>query len=205
MPQVNTRDRIKQAALPLFAERGFAATSIAAIEAAAGLAPRAGAFYRHFAGKEALFMELARERITETPGEFDFEGLADYADTRTELIALARRFEAAAERQRPYLRLIEEMRLTESGRAFEAEANEAMLHALMEWTAGKPAGRRLGRPRLAALTMSVFGGWLFYLGKVQQGIEVEPLDRGVFLDDWAGLWADVLDRRSLRSPRPEHR
>ena len=48
MKRVNTRDRLKEAALPLFAERGYAATSIAAIEAAAGLAPRAGAFYRHF-------------------------------------------------------------------------------------------------------------------------------------------------------------
>ena len=126
MDSVNTRDRIKAAALPLFAEQGFAATSIAAIESAAGLAPRAGAFYRHFDSKEALFEELAAERITETPGEFDFEGLRAFGDTRAELVALARRFEVAAERQQPYLRLIGEARLTASGRAFEQRANEAM-------------------------------------------------------------------------------
>lgn len=194
MSSVNTRERIKAAALPLFAERGFAATSIAAIESAAGLAPRAGAFYRHFAGKEALFEELAREHITETPDEFDFEGLAGFGDTRAELVALARRFELAAERQRPYLRVIEEIRLTPSGRAFERQANEAMLQALMEWVAGKPASGGLDRARLAALTLEVFGSWLFYLGKRQQGIDLGAVSRDVMLDDWADRWSGLLDR-----------
>lgn len=193
---VNTRERIKAAALPLFAERGFAATSIAAIESAAGLAPRAGAFYRHFPGKEALFEELAREHITETPDEFDFEGLEGFGDTRAELVALARRFELAAERQQPYLRVIEEIRLTASGRAFERQANEAMLQALMEWVARKPAAAGLGKARLAALTLEVFGSWLYYLGKRQQGIDLDALCRDVLLDDWASRWSGLLDRES---------
>lgn len=193
MSKVNTRDRIKAAALPLFAERGFAATSIAAIESAAGLSPRAGAFYRHFDGKETLFLELARECITETPDEFDFAGLTDHPDTRTQLVAIARQFERAAGRQRPYLRLIEEMRLTEAGHAFEAGANARMLDALMRWTATRPAGAGLGSARLAALTVAVFGGWLFYLGKRQQRIEPEAVERDVLLDEWASRWARQLD------------
>ena len=196
MDNVNTRDRIKAAALPLFAEQGFAATSIAAIERAAGLAPRAGAFYRHFASKEALFEELAAERITETPDEFDFEGLRAFGDTRAELVALARRFVVAAECQQPYLRLIEEARLTASGRAFEQRANEAMLEALMAWVAGKPAAEGLDAAGLAALTMEIFGSWLFYLSKRQQGIELAALDRDALLEDWAGRWAGLLDREA---------
>lgn len=195
MKKVNTRTRIKEAALPLFAEQGFAGTSIAAIEKAAGLAPRAGAFYRHFPSKEALFEELALERVTETPDEFDFEGLAAFGDTRAELIALGRQFEAATERQRPYLRLIEELRLTESGRQFEAAANDAMLKALTRWIAGKPAGADLADAELASLTMSVFGGWLFYLGKRQQGVELESVDRDVMLRGWATMWAGILDNQ----------
>ncbi len=194
MRRVNTtRERIKTAALNLFAEQGFAGTSIAAIETAAGLAPRAGAFYRHFPGKQALFEELARERITETPDEFDFEGLRAFGDTRAELISLARQFETAAERQRPYLRLIGEVRLTESGKSFEQEANETMLHALMEWIATRPAGKELDSGRLAALTMNVFGSWLFYLAKRQQGIDFAALDRDTLLENWAGTWSAVLD------------
>lgn len=196
MSRVNTRARIKAAALPLFAEQGFAATSIAAIETAAGLAPRAGAFYRHFDSKEALFEELARERITETPGEFDFEGLKAFGDTRAELVALARRFEVAAERQRPYLRLIEESRLTDSGRSFEQAANDAMLRALMDWVATKAAADGLDAGRLATLTMNVFGSWLFYLTKRQHGVELAVLDRDTLLEDWASRWARTLDRTS---------
>ena len=196
MNRVNTRERIKEAALPLFAEQGLAGTSIAAIETAAGLAPRAGAFYRHFPGKEALFEELARERITEAPDEFDFDGLRAFGDTRAELISLARQFETAAERQKPYLRLIEESRLTESGRSFEQRANEAMFEALVNWVATKPAGAALDAERLAALTMNVFGSWLFFLGKRQQGIELAAIDRDALLEDWARTWSEVLDSRN---------
>lgn len=195
MGRVNTAARIKAAALPLFAERGFAGTSIAAIETAAGLAPRAGAFYRHFASKEALFEEIARDRITETPGEFDFEGLRAFGDTRAELVALARQFEVAAERQRPYLRLIDEVRRTASGRAFEQRANDAMLAALMDWVALKPAAAKLDDEHLAALTMNVFGAWLYYLTKRQQGIDLPVVDRDALLEGWAATWSSVLDRR----------
>jgi len=194
MSRVNTRERIKAAALSLFAEQGFAATSIAAIETAAGLAPRAGAFYRHFESKQALFEELARERITETPAEFDFEGLKAFGDTRAELLALARRFEVAAERQRPYLRLIEEIRLTNSGRSFEQAANDAMLRALMDWVATKAAADGLDTAHLASLTMNVFGSWLLYLSKRQQGVELPVLDRDTLLEDWASRWSGTLDR-----------
>lgn len=196
MSTVNTRERIKVAALPLFAEQGYAATSIAAIETAAGLAPRAGAFYRHFPSKEALFEELAREHITETPGEFDFEGLRAFDDTRAELVALARQFEKAAQRQKPYLRLIEEARLTESGRSFEQKANDAMLRVLMDWVGAKPAARGLAVRRLAALTMQIFGGWLFYLAKRQQDVDLPAIHRDTLLEDWASRWSNLLDQGS---------
>lgn len=193
MDKVNTRERIKTAALTLFAERGFVATSIGVIESAAGLAPRAGAFYRHFKSKEALLEELAREKITETPDEFDFDGLQAFKDTRVELIALARQFEKAAERQRPYARLIEEVRLTTFGSAFEEEANQAMLDALSDWVGTKPAARGRGRKRVAALALSIFGGWLFYLTKRNQGVELLAIERDVLVEEWAAVWSGVLD------------
>ena len=196
MSRVNTRERIKASALPLFAEQGFAGVSIAAIETAAGLAPRAGAFYRHFPSKEALFEELAREQVTETPDEFDFDGLKAFGDTRAELVALARQFEKAAERQKPYLRLIEETRLMEAGRSFEREANDAMLRALMEWVATKPAAIGLDPGRLAALTLNVFGSWLYFLTKQQHGVDLPILERERVLEEWATRWSDLLERPS---------
>ncbi|HEY2767492.1 MAG TPA: TetR family transcriptional regulator, partial [Solirubrobacteraceae bacterium] len=49
-----TRDRIVDEAMSLFSQHGYAATSVAKIEAAAGLTPGAGGLYHHFASKEAV-------------------------------------------------------------------------------------------------------------------------------------------------------
>jgi AcrR family transcriptional regulator len=49
-----TRERIIDQAMHLFSQHGYAATSIAKIEAAAGLTPGAGGIYHHFPSKEAV-------------------------------------------------------------------------------------------------------------------------------------------------------
>lgn len=49
-----TRDRIVDAAMSLFSRHGYNGTSIAKIEAAAGLTPGAGGLYHHFSTKEAV-------------------------------------------------------------------------------------------------------------------------------------------------------
>jgi AcrR family transcriptional regulator len=49
-----TRERIVDEAMRLFSQHGYAATSIAKIEDAAGLTPGAGGIYHHFASKEAV-------------------------------------------------------------------------------------------------------------------------------------------------------
>jgi AcrR family transcriptional regulator len=49
-----TRERIVDQAMRLFSENGYSGTSIAKIEAAAGLTPGAGGIYHHFKSKEAL-------------------------------------------------------------------------------------------------------------------------------------------------------
>lgn len=64
--QRSTRERIVAEALRLFAERGYAATSVAEIEAAAGLSPGAGGLYRHFRSKEEVLAAAVREHTTRT-------------------------------------------------------------------------------------------------------------------------------------------
>ena len=70
--QPDTRERLEKAALELFAEQGFAATTVPQITARAGLTTRT--FFRHFADKrEVLFSneidvaELAARMIAEAP------------------------------------------------------------------------------------------------------------------------------------------
>jgi AcrR family transcriptional regulator len=59
----STRQRIIAEAMRLFGEQGYAATTIAQIEAAAGLSPGSGSLYRHFPSKQALLAEGVRQQI----------------------------------------------------------------------------------------------------------------------------------------------
>jgi len=193
MSKVNTKDRIMQAALKLFLEQGFQKTSIARIETEAGLAPRAGAFYRHFDGKQALLVEMAKAYVSETPEDFGLDRLADFGDTRSELVAVALKYEEAMIRQKPFARLIEEIRLLDFGADLQDELDADMMLGLMTWIAEKPVAKGLSQQQIAALLISVFGGWLFYIFKVQQDATLNPLDRDTMLDEWATRWAAILD------------
>jgi AcrR family transcriptional regulator len=78
------------AAMKLFAQHGYKATTVGAIESEAGLAPRSGALYQHFAGKQQLLeatmdRELAgMDELTQAIAMFPL------GDLRAELTMLAR-------------------------------------------------------------------------------------------------------------------
>lgn len=80
MPQrTESAERILRAAMRLFAVRGYDQTSIADIQAEAGLAPGSGAMYKHFPSKEAVLhaglesfiaeAERGRDAIRQFPPE----------------------------------------------------------------------------------------------------------------------------------------
>jgi len=66
-----TRERIVDEAMRLFGEQGYAATSVADIEAAAGLSSGSGGLYRHFASKKALLEAGVRGQIEVNPSLLD--------------------------------------------------------------------------------------------------------------------------------------
>lgn len=76
---LSTRERIVAESLRLFADRGYAATSVAEIEAASGLSPGAGGLYRHFRSKEEVLSAAIREHISHTKQQIDH--LLDQAGT----------------------------------------------------------------------------------------------------------------------------
>ena len=193
MSRVNTKDRIMQAALELFVAQGYQKTSIARIETEAGLVPRAGAFYRHFESKQVLIEELAKSHVSETPEEFGLDRLADFGDTRSELVAIALKYEEAMIRQKPFARLIEEIRLLDFGAELQDELDTDMMIGLATWVSKKPAAKDLSQKQVAALLISMIGGWLFYIFKFQQDMPADILDRDTMLDEWATRWASILD------------
>ncbi|GAA3809057.1 TetR/AcrR family transcriptional regulator [Sphaerisporangium flaviroseum] len=72
----STRERIIDESLRLFAERGYSATSVAEIEAAAGLSPGAGGLYRHFKSKYEVLAAAMNEHATRTRSQIA-EALAE--------------------------------------------------------------------------------------------------------------------------------
>jgi AcrR family transcriptional regulator len=194
MSRVNTKDRIIEAAFKLFVELGYQKTSIARLETEAGLVPRAGAFYRHFDSKQALVFEVAKAYVSETPEDFGLDRLSDFKDTRAELVAIALKYEEAMIRQKPFARLIEEIRLLDFGANLQDELNTDMMVGLVAWARAKSATKGLSEKQISALIINVLGGWLFYLSQIQRGASVELLDRDTMLNEWATLWASILDR-----------
>ena len=104
---IPTRERILDEAMRLFSEHGYAATSIAKIEAASGLTPGAGGLYHHFDSKEAVLAagierQLARlaalREIRQVLGSLD--------DLRAELTLTARYILAELDSESELLRIL---------------------------------------------------------------------------------------------------
>jgi AcrR family transcriptional regulator len=102
-----TRERLLDAALELFAERGFTETTVGDIEEAAGLVPRSGAMYKHFTSKDAL-LHAALDRFISQIAVIEtrvFEFLP-LGDMRAEATLLARTTMAHFASQRDFLRIV---------------------------------------------------------------------------------------------------
>jgi AcrR family transcriptional regulator len=85
----NTRDRLVETALGIFAHRGYAGTTVSEIEGAVGLKPGSGAMYRHFESKEALLLAAVHAYHDRLRSVCDgLRSLEPAPDARTELTRL---------------------------------------------------------------------------------------------------------------------
>ena len=87
----STRERLVTEAIRLFSAKGFEATSVSQIEAAAGLSPGSGALYRHFKSKDALLDAGIDRQLDRRHAMRDIRSLfAGLGDLRAELTVLGR-------------------------------------------------------------------------------------------------------------------
>ncbi|WP_343232121.1 helix-turn-helix domain-containing protein [Mycolicibacterium sp. CBMA 361] len=124
-----TRERLITEAMRLFCEQGYRATSVAQIEAAAGLAPGSGALYHHFKSKEALLdagidRQLDRRRSMRDIRKL-FRGVGDL---RTDLTLLGRYLTAVIDEEQQFLTIAANGPGSQSPRLTTAYA--ALLHGL---------------------------------------------------------------------------
>ena len=84
-----TRDRILDAAMALFGERGYHGTTVGAIEQAAGLAPRRGGLYRHYPSKQEVFKAAVSRYASKFRSLEDLLDTLDFDDEHATLTQLA--------------------------------------------------------------------------------------------------------------------
>jgi AcrR family transcriptional regulator len=102
-----TRERIVDEAMRLFSQHGYAATSIAKIEAAAGLTPGAGGLYHHFASKEAVLAAGIERQLSRLGALREIRHvLGSLGDLRAELTLTARYVLAELDSESELLRIL---------------------------------------------------------------------------------------------------
>jgi AcrR family transcriptional regulator len=102
-----TRERIVDEAMILFSQHGYAATSIAKIEAAAGLTPGAGGIYHHFASKEAVLAAGIERQLARLGALREIRDvLGSLGDVRAELTLTARYVLAELDSESELLRIL---------------------------------------------------------------------------------------------------
>lgn len=141
----STRDAVRDAAERLFAERGYAATSVRDIAGAAGVDP--ALVIRHFGSKEKLFLATMRVQF----GDLDLEGPLESLGERLIAGLLA----ADDHVRGVYLALLRASDAGEIGSALRAAHEEGFVAPLRARLAGPDAETR------ARLAAALVGG-LFY-------------------------------------------
>lgn len=99
--------RVVDAAMDLFGRQGYAATSVADVERAAGLTPRASGMYRHFRSKRALLEAGIEDQLASLEALHGVDPASAPGATLTErLTLLARVGLAQLGHQAPLIRIL---------------------------------------------------------------------------------------------------
>ncbi|MEY2433614.1 MAG: hypothetical protein QOC92_3339 [Acidimicrobiaceae bacterium] len=111
--RTDTRQKLLDAGMRLFAERGFDATSVADLEEAVGLQPRRGGLYKHFANKNELLDAAVHRYLDDADAiaggleSLDLGGSTDPEALQALMVNLARVFLAEMDRLEGLTRLLE--------------------------------------------------------------------------------------------------
>jgi AcrR family transcriptional regulator len=189
------------AVLRLVAEHGYRGTSVGAIEKAAGLAPRSGALYQHFKGKDdvldaaierelAAIDELGSVLETPAPGDLRAELTAlarwnlDSLDRRTRLAQIVRR---DAHRLPP--QLLDELYTRLVACPYDQ---------VVDWLAARFAGAGLSPPDLPPLALIIIEPMASYrFMRETFGRTPDAIDDERFVAAWVDVAMAVAQRHGL--------
>lgn len=190
--RATTRDRLLAAALRLFAERGYAATTVGEIEEMAGLQPRRGSLYKHFPGKAALLEAAVGTHVGAVRAGSALVDDLDLSDPRADAIAMGRWLLGELDRQRDVMRILEHDgdRLRKVRDRVRQEVSDAGfaagVHLLERWFRGH------GNLDAHAVSVALIGAVINYRRSSWTfGAPPLGLDDERFLEGWGDVCAAV--------------
>jgi AcrR family transcriptional regulator len=196
-----TRERIVDEAMHLFSQHGYTATSIAKIEAAAGLTPGAGGIYHHFASKEAVLAAGIERQLARLGALRAIRHvLGSLGDLKAELTLTARYVLAELDSESELLRIL----------ASDARNRPQLLTAAVEELVSSTftgfaawVGERAERPipPEEATAIAAFGlGSLLSSRLLRDVLGIpSPVDDEALIDTWVGLMIIALTDPALKS------
>jgi AcrR family transcriptional regulator len=186
---VSTRERLVTEAMRLFSAKGFEATSVSQIEAAAGLAAGSGALYRHFKSKDALLDAGIDRQLDRRRAMHDIRALfAGLGDLRAELTVLGRYLLSVVDEE---IELLQIAARTPTGRSTRLDTAYAALvdglnAELADWiTAWAPSLTQPQCKVLAALGINGILGARFATSLFHQPEARIPDD--LYLNEWTAV------------------
>jgi AcrR family transcriptional regulator len=201
-----TRERILDAAMALFGERGYRGTTVGAIEQAAGLAPRRGGLYRHFPSKHEVFTAAVQRYATKFRSLEELLEALDFDDEPVTLARLAQFALAGLAAEADLFRLLQRdgpdfpdlarlvhEQLVQRGYDFAVAVFARLLQAR-----GLPVGD------VAALAAIALGSLVHFredealYGKPPAGATEEQ-----FVQTWVDTWLRVLASRAADAKRDD--
>jgi AcrR family transcriptional regulator len=187
--------------MELFAANGFDATTVGAIEKAAGLAPRSGALYKYFSGKEHLLAAAIERKVRSLDELGGALEMLPLGDLRAELTLLAR-WNLRSLRERDGLTRF----VLRDAEHLPAALREVLYERLVERPYAQVAAwvsSRIGGPVPGATTdvyavslilvesMAAYNTLRAAFGQVPDGVDDER-----FVDAWVQLASDAIERSS---------
>lgn len=182
----------------LFSTKGFEATSVSQIEAAAGLSPGSGALYRHFESKEALLDAGIDRQLDRRRAMHDIRALfAGLNDLRSELTVLGRYVLTVIDQELELLQIAARTPAGLSARLDTAYAAlvDGLTAELADWiSAWAPKLKRHECAVLGALGVNGLLGARFATGLFRQSQQSIPDEQ--YLAEWTAVLAARIDSRT---------
>jgi AcrR family transcriptional regulator len=185
-----TRDRLLNEAMRLFSHKGFEATSVSQIEAAAGLAAGSGALYRHFKSKDALLAAGIDRQLDRRAAMADIRALfAGLGDLHSELTVLGRYLLTVIDQETELLQIAARTPAGLSERLDTAYAAliDGLTDELRGWiTAWAPTAAPEQTHTLAAIGINSLLGERFAADRIRRPEATGSDDR--YLQEWTAVF-----------------